>query len=178
MLDMFKYTDKEIKTLLKSMVILVDSRENQNFHITKYFDEKKIQYRVEKLETADYSFLLPQNSELCIPRDLYFTNKIVIERKNSLEELSGTLSSRDRFESELLRAKDKQIILMVEESQGYEKIIAHKYNTQYNEKSFLATMFTFKHRYGMDINFINKENAGLFIYYQLYYFLREYIKRD
>ena len=49
MLEMFKYTDKEIKILLKSMVILVDSREQENSHITKWFDSKKIPYRVEKL---------------------------------------------------------------------------------------------------------------------------------
>ena len=81
MLDMFKYTDKEIKILLKSMVILVDSREQNNLHLTKWFDEKKIPYKVEKLGTADYSFYLPSNIELGIPRDLYFTDKIVIERK-------------------------------------------------------------------------------------------------
>lgn len=175
MLEMFKYTDKEVKTLLKSMIILVDSREQENSHITKWFDEKKIPYRVEKLETADYSFLLPSNIELGIQRDVYFDSKIILERKNSIEELSNTLVSRERFQNELIRGKDKRFILMIEETQGYEKIITHKYNTQYNEKSFLATLFTFKYRYDIDINFISKEYAGLFIYHQFYYYLRNYL---
>lgn len=176
MIDMYKYTDKEIKELLKSMTIICDTREQENSWVTDYFNSKKIPYISKKLDFGDYSVLLPANSEYGITRDIYFDKKIAIERKNSLEELSGTISIRDRFESELLRAKDKKFILMVEESQGYEKIINHKYKTDYNEKAFLATLFTFQHRYGMDINFIDKKYSGLFIYQQLYYFCREYFK--
>jgi ERCC4-type nuclease len=176
MISYYRYTDKELQTLLKSMVIVIDSREQENGHIIKWLNEKKFPYVTQKIETGDYGFFLPANSEMGMVRDLYFTDKIVVERKNSIEELSGTFSDRDRFESELLRAKDKQFILMVEESQGYEKIINHRYSTQYNEKSFLATLFTFRHRYGMDINFIDKRYAGLFIYQQFYYFLREFLK--
>jgi len=176
MLEMFKYTDKEIKELLKSMIIICDSREQENSWVTDYFNSKKIPYITEKLDFGDYSAYIPKNIELGIVRNIYFDNKIVIERKNSLKELSGTISVRDRFESELLRAKDKKFILMVEESQGYEKIINHKYDTDYNEKAFLATLFTFQHRYGMDINFIDKKYSGLFIYQQLYYFVRECFK--
>jgi ERCC4-type nuclease len=176
MIDLYKYTDKEIKELLKSMTIICDTREQENSWVTDYFKSKKIPYISEKLDFGDYSAMLPANSEFSIPRNIYFDKKIVIERKNSLEELSGTISTRDRFESELLRAKDKKFILMVEEPQGYEKIINHKYKTDYNEKAFLATIFTFQHRYGMDINFIDKKYSGLFIYQQLYYFCREYFK--
>ena len=82
MIDLYKYTDKEIKELLKSMVILVDSRENANSHILKWFDEKKISYKIEKLEFCDYSFLLPANSELGFNRDLYFADKIPNKKAN------------------------------------------------------------------------------------------------
>lgn len=171
MINYYRYTDKELKELLKSIVIIADTREQSNDHIIKYFDQKKIPHISKKLDYGDYSCLLPANPELGIIRDTYFN--CYIERKNSLEEISSNLSSeRERFESELLRAKDSRFILMVEESQGYEKIINHKYDTQYNEKSFLATLFSFGHRYGMDINFIDKKYAGLFIYQQLYYFVR------
>lgn len=176
MIDMYRYTDKELKELLKTMTIICDTREQENSWVTDYFSSKKIPCISEKLDYGDYSALIPANSEYGIARDIYFDNKIVIERKNSIEELSSTFLTRDRFESELLRAKDKKFILMVEESQGYEKIINHKYNTQYNEKAFLATLFTFQHRYGMDINFIDKKYSGLFIFQQLYYFVREYFK--
>lgn len=172
----YKYTDTELKILLKSLIILVDTREQTNDHIIKHFEVKKIPYISKKLDYGDYSVILPAHPELGIMRDIYFD--CVIERKNSLEELSSNLSSeRDRFESELLRAKGSRFILMVEESQGYEKIITHKYNTQYNEKSFLATLFAFGHRYGMDINFITKQYAGFFIHQQLLYYVREFLTR-
>ena len=176
MIRQYRFTDKELKELLKSMVILVDSREQVNNHILQYFDSKKIPYKIQKLDVADYSFMLPANPDLGLIRDLYFDDRVILERKNSLEELSGTFSNRNRFESELLRGQDKCFVLMIEEPQGYEKIITHQYKTQYNEKAFLATLFTFRHRYGIDINFIDKQYSGLFIYYQCYYFLREYLK--
>ena len=175
MLEMFKYTDNEVKALLKSMIIIVDSRENKAEHITSWFDEKKIPYRVEKLETADYSFYLPQNIELGIPRDLYFTDKIVIERKNSIEELSGCLTAtRMQFENEFIRSKGKLHLLI--ENASYEEIINHKYKTEYNPVSFLASLHSFSDRYNFSINFMkdNKYSAQ-FIYYTFYYHLRGYL---
>ncbi|MDD4429565.1 MAG: ERCC4 domain-containing protein, partial [Paludibacter sp.] len=156
MIDCYRYTDTEIKKLLKSLTIVIDTREQENSWIIDYFDKKKIPYKTMKLDEGDYSAFIPANSELGILRDTYFDKKIVLERKNSIDELSGTISTRDRFESELLRSKDKKFILMVEETSGWEKIVNHKYNSQYNEKAFLATLFTFSHRYNIDINFIDK----------------------
>lgn len=175
MIDMYRYTDKEIKDLLKSMVVLIDSRENVNQHITKWFDEKKIPCRVEKIETADYSFLLPSNAELGIPRDLYFNDKISIERKADLVELSGNFTNdRLRIESEFIRHKGKLLLLI--ENSDYSDIINHKYKTEYNPMSFLATLHSFSDRYNFSINFI-KDNkfSAQFIYYTFYYFLRNYL---
>ena len=67
-------------------------------HITSYFDKAKIPYKKKALQYGDYSFLIPKNEDLSIPRDLVFHNEIVIERKGSLEELSGNLTKeRDRL---------------------------------------------------------------------------------
>jgi hypothetical protein len=65
---------------------------------------------------------------------------------------------------------------MVEESAGFEKIVKHQYKTQLSEKSFIATLLTYGHRYGVDVNFIEKQYAGMFIYCQLHYWLRNYLK--
>ena len=175
MIDMYKYTDKEIKELLKSIVILVDSRENANSHILKWFDEKKISYKIEKLEFCDYSFMLPANLPLGFNRDLYFTDKVSIEKKSGLEEISGNLTTdRLRFESEFIRSKGKVHLLI--ENASYEDIIAHKYKTEYNPVSFLASLHSFADRYNFSINFIkdNKYSAQ-FIYYTFYYHLRNYL---
>ena len=175
MIDMYKYTDKEIKELLKSIIILVDSRENANSHILKWFDEKKISYKIEKLEFCDYSFMLPANLPLGFNRDLYFTDKISIEKKSGLEEISGNLTiDRLRFESEFIRSKGNVHLLI--ENASYEDIIAHKYKTEYNPVSFLASLHSFADRYNFSINFIkdNKYSAQ-FIYYTFYYHLRNYL---
>ena len=106
--NQYKYTDKEVEEIIKSMIILVDTREKKMDHITEYFDKAKIPYKKKALPYGDYSFLVPQNESLSIPRDLVFYNDIVIERKGSLEELSGNLTKeRDRLEKELAPGSKK-----------------------------------------------------------------------
>ena len=69
-LDKYKFTDKEMEELISSMTILVDTREQKNNHITDYFDRKKINYKRKALNYGDYSFMIPANEKLSIPRDL------------------------------------------------------------------------------------------------------------
>ena len=173
----YHYTDGELKTLLKSLTVIIDTREQENYHITEYLDKKKIPYKGQKLDFGDYSFMIPAHPELGIMRAIYFTGSMAIERKNSLEELSGNLTSdRARFEAELIRGAGAKLILMVENS-SYSDIVAHRYNTQYEPKSFIATLKTYEARYGLGINFVNEMCAGNFIYHTFYYYLREYLKR-
>ncbi len=206
-------TDTQIKKALENIIIIIDTRENVNNHITKYFDSKGIKYLYQALKFGDYSAVLKINGE-----EIEFFDKVCVERKNSLEEISSNLSSqRDRFERELERGLNSKFIVMVEKKKNekalkvlnkikninkilsdnnlrltddeievleksisgigsYEDIVNHNYDTDLNEKSFLGTLFTYGHRYGIDINFIEKRYAGLFIYWQLYYFARNYLK--
>ena len=169
----FHFTDKEIKTLLGSMVVLIDSREQCNDHLLSYFDQKKVKYEVRKLDYADYSCMIPANEELCVQRPLFFTESCVIERKASLDELASNLTiGRTRFESELLRAKGANIALMVENA-TYGDLVRGNYRSKYEAKSFVATLATFSARYGLDVNFVEKELAGNWIYHRLYYAVRE-----
>ncbi|MBU2703182.1 ERCC4-type nuclease [Sporomusaceae bacterium BoRhaA] len=175
----YHYTNSELKSLLQSMVILIDTREQENGHIITYFDKKKIRYLSRKLEYGDYSCLLPASPQIGIQRDIYFTDSIVIERKASIEELSGNLTKdRTRFESELLRAGKTKLYLMIENENGYSDIVGHRYRTQYEPKSFIATLKTYEARYGLDMNFIPAACAGNFIYYTLFYHCREFLKGE
>jgi len=129
------------------------------------------------LSQGDYSFYVPANEKLNIDRDLYFDKDVVLERKNSLEELSSSFTTnRTQFENELIRSRNLNFSLMVECSSGWDDIMNDSYNTKYNRTSFLATLFTYYYRHEMNINFVSKNNAGLFIYQSMYYFLREYLK--
>lgn len=172
----FYYTDTELKGLLKSMVILIDTREQENSHILAYLDKQKVTYDSRKLGFGDYSFMLPANEKLGIIRDTYFDNQITIERKASLEELSGNLTQdRQRFESELIRASKAKLLLMIENA-CYGDIIGHRYQTQYEPKAFIAALKTYEIRYGISLNFVAAALSGNFIYYTFLYCLREYLK--
>jgi len=176
MLKHYKYNKAELDKLLKSIVILCDTREQKNEHIINYFEKNNIKHEEMALKYGDYAFYLPKCEEFGILRDIYYNGEIVIERKGSLEEISGNLTNdRQRLEDEFLRSKSK-IILMIEGS-GYDQILKHGYKTDLNEKAFIASLFSFKYRYDIDIQFIGKENAGKFIYNSFYYYLREGLMR-
>ncbi len=176
MLERFAFTDKEIDELIGSMVILVDTREKENGHITDHFTKKGIAFKKKALSQGDYSFMLPANEALSIPRDLYFDREIMIERKGSLEELSGNLAQqRDRFEKELALAPANKVLLI--ENASYADMAAGNYRTQYNKKSFWASLHSFWHRYGLPFVFIeNKKCSGLFIYGTFCYYLKSHLK--
>lgn len=170
-----RYTDGELKKLLESMEIVIDSREQSYSHIADYLDKKKVAYRVEKLEHGDYTAMLPADTEMGIYRDMYLSNVLSIERKGSLEELSGNFTKdRARIEAEFLRSRGRMILLI--EGATYDDILNHRYKTQYEPKSFVATLKAFESRYGIETAFTSKKSSGNFIYHSLYYECRERLK--
>lgn len=156
---------------------MVDSREQENTHIIDYLTKKKIPFKKQKLDYGDYSFFIPANTDLNIPRDIHYSSDIVIERKAHLNEISGNLTADggSRFESELIRSQGAKFYLMIENA-SYADIINHNYNTQYDPKAFVARLKTFESRYGISISYINSKCSGNFIYHTFYYWLREQIK--
>lgn len=165
-----------MKKLTKNMVILVDSREKQNGHILSYFDKQGIAYQKEKLEYGDYSFMLPASAA---GEDIYFYRDIVVERKASLEELSGNLAQkRQQFETEFLKAGNDgcKVYLMIEDPGGYSSIIGHKYRTEFTPATFAASLKTWECRFQANIQFVDKQYAGYYIYSTFCYFCREILK--
>ena len=128
-------------------LIVVDTREKKNKRILKHFDEMNQNYVVSKLDYGDYM--------------IYKDNSVVIDRKDSLLELSHNLCStleHERIKREIQRAKDdgcKQFIFLIEE----DKIksindVAKWYSphTKVKGLTLLKTMLTMKKRY--DIRFV------------------------
>lgn len=171
MLDRYKYTDSEIKAMIDNMVILIDTRERKNEHITDCFDKYKIKYKKKMLECGDYSFAINDNPDLGFPKDLYFDKECVIERKASLEEVSGNLTKeRDRFEKELCLAPKTKVLLI--ENANYQDIATGKYDTQYNKRAFLASLHSFWFKYNTPIMFMPDNSfSALFIknYFEYYF---------
>lgn len=100
----YYYTDKKYKELISKLVILHDSREQTSSHILDYFDKHNIKHEKRALKTGDYSFKIEACPELGYPIDTYFTDELVIERKNSINEIAGNIAEKDdRFLKELNR---------------------------------------------------------------------------
>jgi len=173
-----KYNDKEIKSILKSITVLCDSREQKNEHITTYLDSKEVINQTATLNSGDYSALLPAMPDFGIVRPLHFDSEIAIERKGSLEELSGNLTQgRERLEDEFTRLNGRKIFLLIENPGGYAAIQNHQYKTQYNPKSYLASLLSFQERFGLNVVFCDKATSGSIIYGLLYYHVRNYLIR-
>lgn len=172
----YRYSVEDAKRLLKQMVILVDSREKRNGHISDYFEKNGIAYQKTKLDYGDYSFMIPASAA---GEDIYFHRDCVVERKASLEELSGNLAQeRERFEKEFLKAGNDgaKIYMMVESPGGYSDIIGHKYRTEFTPAAYMASLKTWESRFDCNVQFIASEYSGYYIYSTFVYFAREALK--
>lgn len=177
MLSNYKYTDDEKKKILSSIVYIVDTREKVNDHILNIFDKKGTKYVVKKLDFGDYSFYIPKDEELGIMKDLWFDKEVVIERKASLEELSNNLTKeRTRFEEELALGPPNKVLLI--ENAFYTDVVTGNYNTNFNKKSFLATLHSFWFKYNCPFVFMDDAScSAVFIrWYLSSYFKKKYLR--
>ncbi|UED76082.1 ERCC4 domain-containing protein [Brevibacillus sp. DP1.3A] len=170
----FRFAENEIKALLDTMVMIVDTREQKNRHILEYFDKKKVPYMHRGLKTGDYTAMLPKNDELGIPRDLFLPG--LIERKNSVNELVESIKDRTRFENELIRGARQPFTMIVEDADGYEKILKGDYISKYTPQALLGSLKTFEARYGFTTVFLSPQFSGNYIYHHFYYMAREAMK--
>lgn len=178
-----RFSDAEIKKLLKeNFKILFDTREQVNEHVLSYFDDKKIQYKRQKIDEGDYTAIITARPDMGIYRDLYF--KVGVERKNSVDELAGNLAektdTRDdiRLERELIRAKMKgiKIFLVVEDPNGLENIRQGNYRSQYTPNAFIGKLSSLQDKYIHNTIFTSNLESGYHIYRLLYYAVRNYLK--
>lgn len=138
------------------------------------------------LKTGDFTICVQlQNNE-----QINFQDKIVIERKASLGELVGNLNDKktldknglNRFERELKRSKDQNIkmIILVEVGEGYSKanqgVFRHDVLSKMRPLSYQAKIFSLKARYGFELVYLDKRDSAKYIYEELFYWAREYLK--
>lgn len=153
----YKFTETEIKALYKKIVVLVDSREQENHHVTGWFAKNKIPFKTLKLDYGDYSAMLPVGSFKGQNRDIYFTNDLVIERKFCIDELAMNLKDKKTNLNEI-----KQEVIDLFGEKYIEKVLKSDYNRLKFELSNL-------NRYGIefyifleDKNFDKNIRAGKF----------------
>lgn len=165
-----KLSDTDIKKLLKQVVILIDTREQENQHIINFFEKKKIAYKIKKLDFGDYSAELKANNEIGLPFDVTLENVVAIERKGAsgfgLNEISNNFTDgRTAFENEFIRANQFcENFYLVIENGSWQDIKNHKYRSQLNENAFYNSLLSWRDKYKFNIDFVNTENVGEHIY--------------
>ncbi|MGM8240144.1 ERCC4 domain-containing protein (plasmid) [Clostridium perfringens] len=119
----YKFTEKEMKEILNKLVVLVDTREQENSHILEFFDKKKIKWKRKKIDYGDYGCMLPKGSFEGQLRDIYFTDDIVVERKFCIDELAMNL----RDQKTNINSIKKEIIELLGKKY-LEKVLKCDYN--------------------------------------------------
>lgn len=164
-------TDKEIAQILNDIVIVCDTREKKNDHIVDYMYNNGIKVKHESLTSGDYSFILPNHPELGLDKS------ILIERKNSLDEISQNFTkNRKRFVNEFERIDESQTIHLIIETATWKKLLNGSYRSKLEPKSLLASILTWNVRYDTNVWFCNKPESGVLIHNIIYYGLREKLK--
>lgn len=167
------YTDTEIKQILKTLEVIVDTREKENSHILKYLESKKVPTESRTLDTGDYSATVTVDGV-----KLSIEDEVCIEKKNSIDEIAGNFTAdRERFEREFLRAKAKGVkMYLFIENASYEKIKAHGYTSKTSPEALLASLLSWQTRFNITVVFCNREMLPEILLNTLYYAARESLK--
>ena len=172
---MAKYNAAEIESALNSIEILVDTREKVWGHIESGLKEIGCPCVAHKLDFGDYSYKYT-NPE---GEDIFCHKEIVVERKANAEEISGNLTKqRERFKREFEKANalGTDVYLLIENC-NWGIIDNHGYRTNFNPKSFEASLFSFMAKYNLKLQFCNSTFSAKLIHGIFRYHLRNKLER-
>lgn len=166
----------DIENCLKSMEILVDTREQPGDRAEKRYRSFSVPYHRQTLDFGDYTynFTLPDGKPL-YEADTRVQGHCVIERKADLVELSQCLcQSRERFGREFQRAKESgaKVYLLVENA-NWENLLNGRYGTKFHPAAYSASLLAFMARYDISLIFCKSETSGRLIHDILYRELKE-----
>lgn len=157
---------KDIRSVLDTMTVLVDSREQDTERARWRYASIGLPAERCTLDYGDYSY----NATLQDGSRIYDLSgrvrpTVSIERKMNLDELAECFGSgRDRFEREFGRAGDAgaQMWLMIEGG-SWESIYDHRYQSKMLPKSLAGSIFAFSRRYNLRVIFCSERTTGRII---------------
>lgn len=170
----------EIKEVLKSMVVLHDTREQQTDRARRRYESFGLPHRAATLDYGDYTYNATLPNKLNIYNEFStICPQCVIERKMDLAELSQcVIQHKDRFEREFQRAQASNAkIFLIVENGSWEHIIAHKYRTKVHPNAFMAALTALMIRYDLNVIFCKEESSGRIIREILHRDLKERLER-
>lgn len=171
----YNFTDKEMKKILNSMVVIVDSREQNNQHILDFFNKKSIPYKVIKNDYGDYTAMIPKGTINAFTCDIYFDRDIAIERKNSIDEIAGNLKDEAyRLKKELahMNMYDIKYFFFVEDKDFHFNLRNGNYRSQYDPFTLMQRIKKMiEAEYNTVVVPVDKQVMGSEIYYTLQAFV-------
>lgn len=167
----YKFTEKEIKKILDSIVILIDTKEKNNKHIIDFFEKKKYQYKIMNLNFGDYSCMIPKGTIDCFTQDIYFDRDFVIERKASIDELAGNLKEdAARLKKELahLNMYEIKYLIYIEDLNFEENLRQGNYRSQYDPYTLAQRLYKMvESEYNTVIVPVDRRFMGSKIYFKM-----------
>lgn len=167
------YSVFEVKRALESIIILVDTREQDTPALRQRLQALGRPWERAKLDAGDYACTYegPEGTRVQLPA--------CVERKMNLDELVSCFTAgRERFEREFLRAVSSgtRMHLLVENG-SWDQVLAGDYRSRISPAALSASMLAWSRRYDFPIYFCRPENTGQMIYKILRYELKELLER-
>lgn len=169
-----KYNPPEIEKILRTLVVLVDTREQDTARARERYAGFERPIDRKALKFGDYSARLTGlNGE-----EISLENVVSIERKMSLDELCGCFcGGRERFRREFQRAKDAgaSVYLLIENS-SLDSAYIGAYNSKMSPNSLTASILAWSIEFGITPLFISAARSGRIIKDILYREARWYLE--
>ena len=170
----------EIDSVLDSLVILRDTREQETDRAKRRHKRFGVPCRKAVLDFGDYTYqaTLPDGGKV-VDESERIMPLASVERKMNLDELAGCFThDRARFQREMERAKEHgaRMYVLVENA-TWEQILLHRYRSKFLPKSFLASITAWMVRYDLQIIFCKEETTPILIKEILYRDLKERLTR-
>jgi len=173
---MGKYNAAEIEAALNTIVVLVDTREKIWGHIQSGLKNLGCPFEIKGLNFGDYSY------KYTSPEGIEYSceNEIVIERKANAEEISGNFTrGRQTFSREFERASkaNAEVFLLIENC-NWGVIDNHDYRTNFNPKSFEASLWSWMFKYNIKLQFCNSAFTANLIHGLFRYHLKNKLEQE
>ena len=164
-----------VRQTLKTMRILVDTREQKTDRAERRYASFGCRWHREKLDFGDYS------AEVTLPNGEIFSlsSLVCIERKFGIDELAHCYcQDRKRFEREFERAKQAgaKVYLLIENG-SWEDVYGGKYRSRMSPEALAASIQAWLARYNCQLMFCKEETSGRLIRDVLYRELKERLSK-
>lgn len=178
------YNNFEIEKIMSTFTILVDSREKPTDEYRQRLEQMECKTEQSTMKYGDYS------CKVALPdgKVLDFSKKVVIERKQNIDEIIQNFIDREsrqtdtsgyktnRIQREFIRArKDKCRIYLLIENASWENAFNGKYRSKLHANAFIAFLIAWSIRYDLRILFCKTETSGKLISQVLYREAKEYL---